>query len=179
MVLNGRNVAHALCVIAIRAAAQRAKAPPAYRKYYSNNSCKSTMHGRRIEMKKCLYCGKAVDQKHAYNIEINNDAFYTCSFKCKTKTEEYIENNRKKRVILYMVMFLVFVGHIVLLIFEELLFLVYIIQLLAGITIYLLPYPVKSYKKLHNGSIRKLVKICRGVGAYFAIFGMLMTIIMC
>lgn len=130
-----------------------------------------------VMMERCLYCGNTIKDQ-SLRVNVKKDTYPVCCEDCRIKAEEYIEKERRQKVILYCIMFFSAVGYLVIVAFNLKWNGIGAIPICAGIAIMLFPYPVTSYKSLSNCPVKNLIKACKIVGILFAVFGMILCFLL-
>lgn len=127
-------------------------------------------------MDKCVYCGNYVYKKN-FHVKVITRNFNVCSQECKEKTEDYVRNDKKYKITLYMMMFVAAIIILLTLVLDKGMKSIYMVQILAGFAFFLFPYPVSSFGSFYSCSIRNVKVICKVIGLFFILFGVALLLL--
>lgn len=121
-------------------------------------------------MSKCVYCGKKIEEGK-YKAKAITREFPVCSEECAGKTERYVAQDKKYKIVLYVIIFICAVGILLNVLANRGMQLIYAVQILAGLGFLLFPYPVSSFESFYSCSISKVKLISRIIGLFFILWG--------
>lgn len=130
-----------------------------------------------VRGERCIYCGNPlIEGKNSYAALVRTRRFHTCSALCQEAAERYVQQDRKKKTWLYLILFVGAVGIMISALGiagGATRFLMYGSILLAGLGFLLFPYPITSFETFLSCPIRKVTAISRGVGILLCVLAIL------
>lgn len=125
---------------------------------------------------KCVYCGKELGHKFTWALAVTR-SFKVCDQECKEALGNYINKDKKYKTVMFMLIFAACIIYMVTLIFNiKSLLLWSISQLLGGIAFFFMPYPFVSFETFYRVNIKKTVRVCKIIGAFLMITGVICAI---
>ncbi|WP_283673404.1 hypothetical protein [Butyricicoccus sp. Marseille-Q5471] len=123
-------------------------------------------------MEKCVYCGRDLPEKPV-QAKVHTRSFEVCSEQCRTRTEQYVKNDKRFKTAMYLLIFVGGTGFVISAFFggtDSLHMLgAYIGQLVAGLAFLLMPYPVSSFESFHSMSISGVTRLTRIIGTVLSV----------
>lgn len=130
-------------------------------------------------MEKCVYCGKNLALENIF-AKAHTREFGVCSNNCKSKTEDYVQKDKKYKLSMFLLILLGGLGFMASILFgngENNMMLAYLGQILAGIAFLLFPYPIVSFETFFTTPIKKIIVISKVVGIFFIVWGIVLLLI--
>lgn len=130
-----------------------------------------------VRGERCIYCGNSLGEgNNSFTAMVRIRRFHTCSAPCQAAAERYVQQDRKEKTWLYLIVFAGAIGIMVSALGiagGATRFVMYGSILLAGLGFLLFPYPITSFETFLTCSIRKVTAISRGVGALLCVLAVL------
>lgn len=141
---------------------------------------REAIRNRKIESvrgERCVYCGKPLAKESgSFAAMVHSRKFHTCSDLCREATERYAQQDGRKKIWLYLILFFCSVGIIISAIgvsgrtagsfmYGSIFF--------AGVGFLVFPYPITSFETFLRCPIQKVTAISRGVGSILCVLGIL------
>lgn len=127
-------------------------------------------------MEKCVYCGKGITQQ-PIKAMANTRKFSVCSEQCKDRMETYIKQDKKYKLIMYMMIFVGGCGFLISALFgkgSQGMLVAYLGQILAGVAFLLFPYPIISFETFFSVPIKKVTMISKILGSILIVWGLML-----
>ena len=113
----------------------------------------------------CVNCGKFFENGHApLEVRAISRDFPVCSEECKAATERYVENDKKYKTVLYLIMFFAAIGIFIGALFSENPKIYCPCVMAVGLAFIMFPYPISSFETFLNHSIKKITLLTRTLG---------------
>ena len=121
---------------------------------------------------RCVYCGKALSPEFGQLfVTARTRSFPVCSEECRELADEYVLADRKKKKFLYLILFLCSIAILIGSVLHDPSLLIYPAIGLAGLGMILFPYPITSFETFFACPMRRVVLICRVLGAALILLG--------
>lgn len=127
-------------------------------------------------MERCVYCGKEIGE-HAVKAQANTRKFSVCSEQCKHGMEEYVKQDRKNKLKMYLMIFIGGCGFLLSALFgkgNHAMIAAYLGQILAGAAFLVFPYPIISFETFFSVPIKNVTRISRILGLVLIVWGLVL-----
>lgn len=114
--------------------------------------------------------------KSEIEAKVHTREFPVCCEICKNKTETYVKRDKKLKTVLYVIIFFVALGIIGSTFAGGSTTTARVCQIIAGVSLVLLPYPFVSFEIFSHVSLKTAVIVCRIFGFICIVLGVALLI---
>jgi hypothetical protein len=131
---------------------------------------------RKADAEPCLYCGKlTVNQKYIVNPGAEHE-LPCCSKECHNKATAFIDYDKRKRMLFYMLELIFVVANLFILGFELSIRWKYLPMLGMGVIAFVYPLVFTRYERYQKYGIHKTQNLIRSVAVAIVVFALVLTI---
>jgi Mn2+/Fe2+ NRAMP family transporter len=125
-------------------------------------------------MEKCVYCGKKGEKLDRFKAV--TQYYPICSEECKTKARDYVKLDKRFKMPLYFIIFACAITILISAIKGTMSQALYIAQIVFGVSMIVLPFPISSFETFKKCPIRTTKLITRLVGLVFVAAGSMLML---
>jgi len=129
-------------------------------------------------MGKCVYCGNELSD-NVFKAKAHTRYFDVCGNRCKRDMGTYLEKDKKWKQVMYLMIFAGGIGFLISALLgkgQYGMLGAYLGQIVGGAAFFLFPYPIASFETFESVSIKRVVLICRILGVFLMVWGLVLVI---
>ncbi len=125
-------------------------------------------------MERCVYCGKKGEKLDRFKAV--TQYYPVCSEECKTKAKDYVKLDKRFKTPLYFIIFACAITILISAIKGTMSQALYIAQIVFGVAMIVLPFPISSFETFKKCPIRTVKLVTRLVGLAFLAAGTILML---